>query len=245
MIELKNININFEDNKIFKNLCATIKEGDFITIIGRNGAGKTTLFDLIAGKIKPTAGKIIIDNKDITALDELKRSSFIARLFQNPRFNTVATMTVAENIALSTLKNKNVNLKNLMKNFTHENIEEIFKSLNIKNLLNKIMGSLSGGQRQIIALVMATLSPPKILLLDEPTAALDPQSAIKMLDFTKNYINKHKITTLLITHDQKLAQILGNKLWLLENGTIKELSREQFKNINLINEINYELLETI
>jgi putative ABC transport system ATP-binding protein len=249
MIELKNISVHFGGIPIFHNLSVRIKAGDFVTIIGANGAGKTTLFDLIAGRIVPQSGRIIIDGRDVTPLRELERAPLIARLFQNLRLNTVESMTVAENLALATYKGRRVGLHKAMQSFPFQIVENVLRPLNgnIDDLLDKPMGSLSGGQRQMIALIMATLCPPKILLLDEPTAVLDPQSATKMLIFAAAFIKQHAITTLLITHDQRIALRLGDKLWVVQSGSIKQYDEEEKKKLapeDLIGEIDYEALAT-
>jgi len=223
MIELKNIEVNLNGNNILKNISIKINVGDFITIIGPNGTGKSTFLNLISGKIKPLSGDIFIDNQKVTHQSELIRTKIIGRLFQDPKLNTVGSLSVKENISLAMLKNRTAVIRK-----KHANIEQDIHTLlapicdNSHELLNKPMSTLSGGQRQMVALIMATICPPKILLLDEPTAALDPVSAKKMLDFSSKFINTHKITTLLITHDMSCAQTLGNRLWIINNGTIKK-----------------------
>ncbi len=175
MITLENITVKIGSKPILKTISCAIQPGDFIVIVGPNGAGKSTLFDVISGKRKSSSGKILFDDNNITHMDERRRSSFISRLFQNPQHNGAPSMTVAQNLALSTLKNKNACLVDGMKNFpTHITTE--LKQLNLDNqkILTTNMGNLSGGQRQSLAFIMATLTPPKLLLLDEPTAALDP-----------------------------------------------------------------------
>lgn len=250
MLHLKNINVHVNHKHILNNISTSIQTGDFVTIVGPNGVGKTTLFDAIAGKITPTTGQICINGHDVTKLNEVQRATLVGRLFQNPRLNTVDTMTVKENMALAALKAKSARLTNLKPNLPHHINEHILKQLNgtIESLLTTKMGSLSGGQRQMIAMVMALICPPKILLLDEPTAALDPQAATKVLMFIAQIIKQQGITTLLITHDQNIATSLGNKLWILKNGTIaKELSQEKRTTpINhLLGEIDYTKLAEI
>lgn len=224
MITLKNISIAFNNIPVLQQLSEHVMPGDFVMIVGANGSGKSTLFDIIAGKRHPDAGHIIIDGMDVTSLNELERAPLVARLFQNTHLSCVPTMTVAENFALATLKDKRAGFKPCMDNFPEKALQEIALSMNtsIDNVLQKPMGSLSGGQRQTLSLIMATLIPPKILLLDEPTAALDPTAATKLLLFAAEFIKQHKITTLMITHDPHLALVLGNRLWILDNGAIKQ-----------------------
>lgn len=223
MIELKNISVNLNGNHILKDISIKINSGDFITIIGPNGTGKSTFLNLIAGKIKPCTGDIFIDNKKITHQKELERAKIIGRLFQDPKLNTVGSLSVKDNISLAMLKNRTAKISKRHTNLAKD-IIMLLSSIydNTHELLNRPMSTLSGGQRQIIALIMATICPPKILLLDEPTAALDPSAAKKMLDFSVNFISAHKITTLFITHDMLCAQKLGNRLWIMDNGTIKQ-----------------------
>lgn len=245
ILELKNINVSFNNVPVLKNLSGNVERGDFITIIGANGAGKSTLFDVIAGKLQPHAGNIFLEGKDITTLNECARATTIARLFQNTHLSSVSTLTVAQNLALAGYKGRSTGLQNGMSNFPSDVVEMILKPMGLDNpaLLNRPIGLLSGGQRQIISLVMATIVPPKILLLDEPTAALDPASATKLLVFAAAFIKKHNITTIMITHDQRVATHLGNKLWVLDGGVIKHEYGPEKINLStehLIGEIDYE-----
>ena len=248
MIKLKNISISFDKISVLRNFSGNIKEGDFITLIGANGSGKSTLLDIIAGKIKPHSGSILFDEKNITELNELERAPFVSRLFQNTHLSSVPSMTVAENLALATYKKRRLGLIWGMKHFPNKIINKILKPMNLdlEKLLHKPMGALSGGQRQIISLVMATIIPPKILLLDEPTAALDPGAATKLLIFAAKFIKKHNITTILITHDPHIAITLGNKLWILQDGVIKKeymQEKRQLSPDHLIGEIDYDQLK--
>ncbi len=248
MINLRNISISFNNIPILKKLSAHAKPGDFIMIVGANGSGKSTLFDLIAGKKRAHEGQIIIDEQNVTSLDELARAPLIARLFQNTDLSCVPTMTVAQNIALTKLKARAAGFTHCMNNLSNETLQEIAQTMEIdlKTILEKQMGSLSGGQRQVVSLITATLVPPKILLLDEPTAALDPIAATKLLIFARKFIDKHKITTLMITHDPHLALCLGNKLWILEEGIIKQEfgpEKNMLSPNHLIGSIDYQRLQ--
>jgi putative ABC transport system ATP-binding protein len=224
MIKLENISIAFKGIPVLKKLCATVQAGDFIMIVGANGSGKSTLFDIIAGKRRPDSGAILFDDINVTRLNELKRAPLIARLFQNTHLSCVPTMSVAQNLALAMLKGKRAGLSLCMSNFPEQALQEIALAMNtsMDTVLEKPMGALSGGQRQTLSLIMSTLIPPKILLLDEPTAALDPTAATKLLLFANEFIRQHNITTLMITHDPHLALVLGNRLWILEDGAIKQ-----------------------
>lgn len=250
MIELKNVTVSFGPITVLKNLNAKMGNGDFITLIGANGSGKSTLFDIISGKTKPQSGQILFDGQDVTHLNELQRAPLVGRLFQNTHLSSVPSMTVRENLAMATFKSGRVGFTDGLKNFPTHIVDEVLKpmNLNLESLLDKPMGSLSGGQRQIVSLIMATLIPPKILLLDEPTAALDPQSATRLLVFAARIIKEHKITTLLITHDPHIATTLGNKLWVLEKGSIGKTFGEEKENLStdhLIGEIDYEQLALV
>jgi putative ABC transport system ATP-binding protein len=245
MLKLNQIQVQFNHHPILNNFTAYIQPDDFIVIVGANGSGKTTLFDLIAGKIKATQGTIQLHSKDITNQTEFQRAHFASRLFQDPRANCVLSMTVAQNLSLASYKNRKASLASGLKTMAPELLDTLAQliPIDIKLLLNKQMGSLSGGQRQIISFIMATMHKPELLLLDEPTAALDPAAATKLLVFANEYIKKNKITTLLITHDPYLALILGNKTWVLEQGHISRIYQaDERKNLspeNLIGHINY------
>jgi putative tryptophan/tyrosine transport system ATP-binding protein len=247
MIKFDNVSITIDGKQILKNISCTINNGDFIVIVGPNGAGKSTFFDMISGKRIPTTGKIFLDGTDITHLDEQDRAPLISRLFQNPQLNGVASMTVAQNLALSNYKGHTVSLLNGMAKFpTHVAAHLDTLNLGTAKILNTPMKDLSGGQRQLLAFIMATIMPPRLFMLDEPTAALDPQSATKLLQFAIKFINQHSMTTLLITHDPELALVIGKKIWVLENGQItKQLDAREGVNLSaadLIGHIDYQKL---
>ncbi len=244
MLKLKNINIWYGNNHILQDLSCEVQQGDFIVIVGANGAGKSSFFDTIAGKIKPKSGTIILDGLDITQLDEQQRAGMITRIFQNTQLNSVGSLTVEQNLAIALYSRRNARLVNGMQAMPRELAKQLVTNLGMdQSILEKPMNALSGGQRQLIAFVMATQLRPKILLLDEPTAALDPQASTKLLHHAVKFIKQHAITTLLITHDPHIALALGNKIWVLENGTIsREFNAEQKKNLNpdhLIGQIDY------
>jgi putative tryptophan/tyrosine transport system ATP-binding protein len=247
MMEFKNISVLIDTKEILKNISCSINQGDFIVIVGPNGAGKSTFFDMISGKRITEHGSIIFDGTDITQLNEQQRAPFISRLFQNPQMNGVASMTVAQNLALSNYKGSKVSLANGMAQFPMHILDDL-KHLNVGShkILETPMKNLSGGQRQLLAFIMAIAKPPKLFLLDEPTAALDPASATKLLQFAIKWINEHKMTTLLITHDPELALTIGKKIWILENGTItKQYDQTEQHNLSaadLIGHIDYKAL---
>jgi putative ABC transport system ATP-binding protein len=247
MIKFENVSVTIDGKHILKNITCTINTGDFIVIVGPNGAGKSTFFDMISGKRIPTSGKILLDGTDITDLNEQHRATLISRLFQNPQLNGVASMTVAQNLALSNYKGKTVSLLNGMNKFPIHLAAELDKlNLGSPKTLQTPMKDLSGGQRQLLAFIMATILPPRLFMLDEPTAALDPQSATKLLQFAIKFINEHTMTTLLITHDPELALAIGKKIWVLENGQItKQFDTRDTANLSasdLIGHIDYKKL---
>ena len=228
MLKLQNISKKFgfgsaDEKVIFENLNLYIKKGEFVIIVGGNGAGKSTLMNLISGSILPDLGKIFIDGKDVTNLPEHKRAKFIGRVFQDPLKGSCPNLTVEENLSLAMLRNKKRTLHFGINKINRENLKHELEKLNLglENRLDAKMGTLSGGQRQAITLLMATLVKPKILLLDEHTAALDPKSSEKVLNLTQKIISEGSITTLMITHNLNHAMKLGNRLIILDSGKIK------------------------
>ncbi len=227
MLRIENLCKTFHKNQldekhIFQNLNLTIDKGDFVTIIGGNGAGKSTLMNMIAGSIFPDSGKIFIDDKNVTSMPEYKRAKLIGRVFQDPLKGTAPNLTIEENLSIAMLKNSS---KNLALAINKQN-SEFFKTklaelnLGLENRLKAKVGLLSGGQRQAVTLLMATLIKPKILLLDEHTAALDPKSRDKILSLTKKITDDEDITTLMITHNLEDAFSFGNRTIMLKHGKI-------------------------
>ena len=211
--------------------------GDFVTILGSNGAGKSTLFNAIAGSFLPDGGTITLEGKDITKLPDYKRSKFIGRLFQDPLRGTAPNMTIEENLALAYLRASHGRSPFSMitaadrKGF-REKLAQL--ELGLEDRMESMVGLLSGGQRQALTLLMATLVTPKILLLDEHTAALDPGTAEKVLNLTKQIVAENNITCLMITHNIASALELGNRTILMRNGNIAlELDDSQRKGMTV------------
>jgi len=204
------------------NINLEINEGEFVTIIGSNGSGKTTLLNVISGVHKIDNGNILINNKNINNLKEHQRASFLGRVFQDPLLGTAGTMSVLENLYLANQKGRNRKLKWSFNKKDEEKFYNLVKelNLNIENNLTQKIGLLSGGQRQAITLLMATLQKPDILLLDEHTAALDPKTAETVLNLTEALIKKHELTTLMITHNMRDALKYGNRLIMFKEGKI-------------------------
>lgn len=251
MLSLKNINITFSNNHILKNISCDVMHGDFIIIVGGNGAGKSTFFDTIAGKNTPDSGQILFNNQDITDLNESERAKYIARIFQNTNLNSVGNLTVLENLAISQFNNKRTGFSKGTSCMPFEEASRLISLVGLPDtILQTKMNQISGGQRQLIAFIMATQLTPQLLLLDEPTAALDPQASTKLLYHATKFIKKNNTTTLLITHDPYIAMNIGNKLWVLENGIIiKQYNEKEKKNITdpnaLIGQIDYQSLKEI
>ncbi len=200
----------------------TMNEGDFVTVIGGNGAGKSTMLNAIAGVFPVDSGKITIGGVDVTNLPEYKRAKYIGRVFQDPMMGTAATMQIEENLALAARRGQSRTLVPGITKADRENYREQLKilDLGLENRLTAKVGLLSGGQRQALTLLMATLQQPKLLLLDEHTAALDPKTAAKVLSATQRIVEKSHLTTLMITHNMRDAINYGNRLIMMYEGHI-------------------------
>lgn len=227
MLEVKNIHKTFNpgtinEKKALDGLTLKVNEGDFVTVIGGNGAGKSTLLNALAGVWTVDEGNIIIDGLDVTYMPEHKRAKFLGRVFQDPMMGTARNMGIDENLALASRRGK---VRGLSRGISHKEREEYKELLKILDLgledrITSKVGLLSGGQRQAVTLLMATLKKPKLLLLDEHTAALDPKTAAKVLETTNKIVNEHNLTTLMITHNMKDAIVTGNRLIMMNNGQI-------------------------
>jgi len=199
-----------------------VNSGDYITIIGSNGAGKTTLLNIIAGVYPPETGEIILNGRNITRLCEYRCAKFVGRVYQDPHVGTAAKMTIEENMAMALLRGQPRGLRVA----TNKQRRELFRvaliplGLGLEKRLNALVGTLSGGQRQALALVMATLSKPAILLLDEHIATLDPRTAQIVLDLTDMVVKREKMTTIMVTHNMELALRHGNRLIMMHKGRI-------------------------
>lgn len=227
MIELKNIEITFApgtviEKQALRGISLTIDEGEFITVIGSNGAGKSTLLNSIAGEIDISSGNMLIDHKDVTAKNAAERAGDVARVFQDPLAGTCSDLTIAENLALAAARGHSRGLQKAVKRHNREEFAELLKTLNLglENRLDTPMSLLSGGQRQAVSLLMVTLSPSKILLLDEHTAALDPKTADFILDLTQRIVEHKRLTTLMVTHSMHQALKLGTRTVMLHQGKI-------------------------
>ncbi|MDY3825060.1 MAG: ATP-binding cassette domain-containing protein [Lachnospiraceae bacterium] len=227
MLELKNIYKTFNagtvnEKQALKGIDLTLEDGDFVTVIGGNGAGKSTMLNAIAGVWPVDEGQIIIDGKDVTKLPEHKRAAFLGRVFQDPMNGTAATMGIEENLALALRRGQSRTLRAGIKASEREVYKRLLSTLGLglEYRLTSKVGLLSGGQRQALTLLMATLKKPKLLLLDEHTAALDPKTAAKVLETTEMIVNRDHLTTLMITHNMKDAITHGNRLIMMMEGKI-------------------------
>jgi putative ABC transport system ATP-binding protein len=227
MLEVKGIYKTFNPGTVnekhaLNGVDLTMEDGDFITVIGGNGAGKSTLMNAVAGVWPIDEGSIFIDGTDVTHLSEHKRAAFIGRVFQDPMMGTAATMGIAENLALAKRRGKTRTLRTGITKEEWQEYREQLKTLGLglEDRLTSKVGLLSGGQRQAITLLMATLIKPRLLLLDEHTAALDPKTAAKVLDATDRIVGKDNLTTLMITHNMRDAIAHGNRLIMMHDGRI-------------------------
>ncbi len=241
MLELQNINKTFNKGtpnakQALNNLSIHLYPGDFVSIIGSNGAGKSTVFNAIGGSFLLDSGHILLEKKDITFLPEHKRAQQIGRLFQDPLRGTAPNMTIEENLALVYLRaNKHrsiFGITNKERDFFRSKLAEL--NLGLEDRLKSKVGLLSGGQRQALTLLMATMVTPKLLLLDEHTAALDPATADKVLELTAKIVAAGNITTMMITHNIASALNLGNRTIMMNNGQIiLDISGEKRKQITV------------
>jgi len=219
------------DEKIaLDNINLTLKKGDFVTVIGSNGAGKSTLMNIISGVMLPDHGRVSLDGNDVTYMSEYNRSKMIGRVFQDPMAGTAPSMTIEENLAIAFSRNKRRTLGLGVTKKRRELFKEVLESLHLglENRLNAKVGTLSGGERQALSLLMATFTEPSILLLDEHTAALDPSRAELITNLTKEIVDKYHLTTLMVTHNMQQALDLGNRLIMMDKGQIIfEVNEEQ------------------
>ena len=227
MLELKNIYKTFNAGTVnekmaLRGLNLTLEDGDFVTVIGGNGAGKSTMLNAIAGVWPVDQGQILIGAADVTKLPEYKRAKYLGRVFQDPMTGTAATMEIQENLALALRRGDSRTLKAGITKKEHAKYREMLATLGLglEDRMTSKVGLLSGGQSQALTLLMATLKKPKLLLLDEHTAALDPKTAAKVLQTTDMIVNRDNLTTLMITHNMKDAIAHGNRLIMMMDGNI-------------------------
>ncbi|WP_048570388.1 ABC transporter ATP-binding protein [Clostridium cylindrosporum] len=241
MLRLQNLHKTFgkgtvNENYLYKGISLEIESGDFITIIGSNGAGKSTLLNIIGGKIPLDEGIISIKDKNISDMPEYKRCKFIGRVFQDPSLGTSPSMTILENLSMAYNKGKKFNLTLGVQKGKIDYFKGLLSKLNLglEAKLHTKVGDLSGGQRQSLALLMATMSNPDVLLLDEHTAALDPKTSEIILDLTEEIIKEKNMTSLMVTHNLNHAIKAGNRLIMLHRGNIiMDIKGEEKKNLTI------------
>lgn len=241
MLYVQNLTKAFNKNTInektlFHNLSVKVYGGDFITIIGSNGAGKSTLLNLISGSLLCDEGNIYLHDKDITDLAEHKRTRSIGRVFQDPTMGTSPSLTVLENLSLAYNKGKAFNLSFLVSKKDIQVFKEALKRLNMgmEDRLDTKVGLLSGGQRQALSMIMATLSEPDLLLLDEPTAALDPKASETIINLANEIIEEKNMTAMMVTHDLHQAVSMGNRLLMFHRGQIiLDIAGEEKKQLTI------------
>ena len=228
MLKLDHIKKTFNpgtvnEKRALNDLSLHLAPGDFVTVLGSNGAGKSTMFNAIAGTFQPDSGSVILDGRDITSLPDYKRSKFIGRMFQDPLKGTAPSMTIEENLALAYLRaSRSRSPFSMVSAAERREFREKLAQLGLglEDRMNAMVGLLSGGQRQALTLLMATLVTPKLLLLDEHTAALDPATAEKVLELTRKIVAENSITCLMITHNVQSALQLGNRTIMMKDGQI-------------------------
>ena len=241
MLELKDICKTFNPGTInakvaLNHLNLTLKDGDFCTVIGGNGAGKSTMLNAVAGVFTVDSGSIVIDGQDVTRLPEHKRASLLGRVFQDPMMGTAPTMQIEENLALAARRGQRRGLKWGITAVERADYKELLRSLDLglEDRMTAKVGLLSGGQRQALTLLMAALKRPKLLLLDEHTAALDPKTAAKVLTLSDQIVEENGLTTLMITHNMKDAIQHGNRLIMMDAGrVVVDISGEEKKKLTV------------
>ncbi len=241
MLEVKNIYKTFNagtinEKRVFEDLSLTLEDGDFVTVIGGNGAGKSTLLNLIAGANPLDDGEVIIDGINVTKMPEHKRAKYIGRVFQDPRMGTASDMWVEENMSVADSRGHRRGIRWAITGKDRERYREQLKllDLGLEDRLTTKMGLLSGGQRQAVTLLMAAMKKPKLLLLDEHTAALDPKTAAKVLEITDKLIAENNLTALMVTHNMRDAITHGNRIIMMNAGKIVlDIKGEEKKNLTV------------
>ncbi|MCQ2560945.1 MAG: ABC transporter ATP-binding protein [Clostridia bacterium] len=252
MLEVKNVYKTFNKGTVnekiaLNNYSLTLNEGDFVTVIGGNGAGKSTALNAVAGTFPVDSGTITIDGVDVTKMPEFKRAAYLGRVFQDPMMGTAPDMWIEENLALAYRRGQKRSLKWGISNGEREIYRELLKTLGLglESRMSTKVGLLSGGQRQALTLLMATMQKPKLLLLDEHTAALDPKTAAIVLELSDKLVYENNLTTMMVTHNMKDALAHGNRLIMMKDGyVVLDISGEDKKKLtvnDLLNEFHMEV----
>lgn len=240
MLELKNVCMTFhagtpDENRALKNINLKINQGDFITVIGSNGAGKSTLMNVIAGTYKASSGEIFYEERNVTKEPEYKRARYIGRIFQNPLLGTAGKMSLEDNMVICSKKGSKslkISLNNKLRAAFREQLKAL--DMNLESRLNDNVELLSGGQRQALTLLMAVMSKPALLLLDEHTAALDPANADLVMKLTRRFAADYGLTVMMITHNMSQALEYGNRLLMMDSGeVILDIGREEKEKLTM------------
>ena len=226
MMKIENVGVTFnagtpDENRALKDISLDVNKGDFVTVIGSNGAGKTTLYNVIAGTYAPTSGKIFIGERDVTKDPEYRRARYIGRIFQNPLLGTAGKMSLEDNMVIchrKGYKGLGISLNAKLRDYFRSRLREL--DMGLENRLTDNVEQFSGGQRQALTLLMAVLSEPDILLLDEHTAALDPRNAEIVMNLTRNFADRYGLTVMMITHNMTHAIEYGNRLLMMDSGEV-------------------------
>ncbi len=254
MLKLSHINKVFnkgtvDENVLFRDFNLDVDEGEFVAIVGSNGSGKTTLLNMVCGTMRPDSGRIIFGETDITNMPEYKRARRIGRVLQDPKRGTAASLSILENLALADNKNKSYGLSPAVNKQREDYYKTLLETCNmgLENRLGVLAGSLSGGQRQALALIIATMADIDLLILDEHTAALDPKSSETLMEITQRVVNEKKVTTLMVTHNLRFAVNYGTRLLMMHEGNaVMDISGEEKQNLRVddilskFNEISIE-----
>lgn len=255
MVTLNNINITFnagtvDENRLFENFSLNVNDGEFVSIVGSNGSGKTTLLNMVCGTMRPDSGTVVFGGTDITSVPEYKRARRIGRVLQDPKSGTCGSLSILENLSLADNKNKGYNLTRAVSRQREEYYKSLLEMCNmgLENRMGVLAGSLSGGQRQALALIIATMTPLDLLILDEHTAALDPKSSDTVMEITQKVVTEKKLTTLMVTHNLRFAVQYGTRLIMMHAGNaVMDIDGERKKKLvvdDILDKFNQISIET-
>ena len=254
MLELNNVSKVFnagtvDENRLFEKFSLSVSEGGFVSVVGSNGSGKTTLLNIICGTLRPDSGKVLFGGTDITYAPEYKRAKRIGRVLQDPKMGTCGSLSILENMALAENKNKRYSLGRAVNRQREEHFRSLLETcgMGLENRLGVLAGSLSGGQRQALALIIATMTDIDLLILDEHTAALDPKSSETLMKITQRVVTEKKLTTLMVTHNLRFAVDYGTRLIMMHSGSaVMDIDGERKQELHIddilgkFNEISIE-----